>query len=1232
MMADSRNDVSPTKRENKYLILTSQSSDERGRVGSPMSTGAHPSPLSNASTPQKQLMTESEISTLVKDALVRARQATKKFSAHTQGSQPMSPRSEATTPTRNNVSRSTPTHRPPVYSPKSSSVNRSVTDDSDAPSDKVISVPSLNDAPVTKQSTLAENDSEEIGEEMSMQSIVPDPSMTSIGSANSPDNIIRRVEEEIANARRAAKEATRRLAGVSANFFPEAQNSNPRIPKNPDRVSNLDEQLDEMMATNTNGSASTDEDGNFDSALDLIGEEFDEIISGSSHHRYFAEEKKAEDLSFESRSSRLSRNRSIEECALDYVPEDEQNSTPEDERNTTLAGGTWESTGDPTNKSIEIKTDLNNDPSFDDFPHLYELEAVLSDEREQDILAAQKLEKTKSEYLEKANTESFDLDPEPSFDTHNSFELDPEPSFDTHNSFELEQVSDDKAAPVDEDENEEENECDDDIMITNDNSIEIVISKDDSIEPTVEDEPISSEDDEITIRKDANKSDSITASQEIADVAQDSIESENPSIDEAVSIDQVEEKEEPPETRSQGVVEKLDHAEEIEESTSDQLTLSPKISSIDTTASSYEEPMIISPKSVNKSVTSPRTEDEIPDSPDQRISVPEPEKHAAVDDKAVESKISIKSPVVRENTSIKSPVARKNNWFKDDDDMLTLNASKDESKIESVISPKLANDIPAAGKGEVSQDQVTEIAENKKSSITDRLLNDYLKTQISADLSSFTGSPSKRSTLSKDTAGSIFNFDNVAYGGKVTFKQRYPVPQKIKQSREPAEIVRDNKGEEANKNLWASMPKAELKELLEAVTGSSIQRRSNACGTLKVLSTQKKNMLMLVRTKGFMDAVVFAISDNYSIEDMEAGAEARTRAVNVVLNVSTKKDNRYHVLMHPGLRESLVKCMVDDNAEARELACATFATLAKSSYCREPMVKTENLVNALANILKKNANSVIANLEQKETDYSGDDEFSRDPSASYSHSSASSSLTRETFETDSRSVESQKEDPETRRRTRMNACAVLMHLSKECSVSQELCANNALLTSLVSCCREVHNPIHTKCLEILANLTRFPHNNERLVQFPDLVDAMLYIGNQEDDTDRLWSMRILQNLSADPTAKPILATANVLELLSTNMMGRQYGEILAATSAMYNISTEPGAVVPLTNTKNVVATLVHVAHSPASMMEVRTIACDALSTLGLWLQTLSSSGVVPEGVRPVSLPSYITSGWQRWDE
>lgn len=96
-------------------------------------------------------------------------------------------------------------------------------------------------------------------------------------------------------------------------------------------------------------------------------------------------------------------------------------------------------------------------------------------------------------------------------------------------------------------------------------------------------------------------------------------------------------------------------------------------------------------------------------------------------------------------------------------------------------------------------------------------------------------------------------------------------------------------------------------------------------------------------------------------------------------------------------------------------------------------------------------------------------------------------------------------------------------------------------------------------------------------------------------------------------------------------MRKDYEEQLGAVAALYNLSTEPGAVVPLTNTRNVVATLVHLAHNAVSTPELRNMACDALATIGLWLQTLAGSGVVPPSIETELLPSHQTTGWQRWD-
>ena len=759
-----------------------------------------------------------------------------------------------------------------------------------------------------------------------MQSSLAAPSISDIESDNSSDEIMKKVEEEIANARKAAKEATRKLAGVSKNYISDSTDSPHSAEKS---------NLDQMMPVDSNySSSSNDDDNHFDSALKLIGNEFDEIVQASSGSSSFMSEEKNEDDSVDEESPR---NR------------------------------------EEFNPPKSPVANVNN--RWIDDTYLYEVEEVMSDEREMDRMAMQ----TKERKTEQRDQDSYSIDR---------------------------------------------------------------------------------------------------------------------------------------------------HRDELESQEGDQ--------------KSYESSF--SPENRNDSV-----------------------------DVTGRPKIQ----------------------------------QRDDAEATKAIEP-----VP------------------NSSPIKDRLL------------SVFYSRKSPPTTPKTQNIGDSDSYMSTLFSRKrrVTFKQRYPIPQKMNDLREPSEILRNNQVEKETHNLWLSMPKPELQKLLDAITGTSIHRRSNACGALKVMSNQKKNQLTLVRTKGFMDAIVFAIKDNYSIED----ADARVRAVSVVLSVSARKDNRYHVLIHPGLRESLIKCLTGGDPESKELACAVFATLAKSQHCREPMGKTENLLDALATILKKEeARKIEPILEEDRTDDSGDDDRSRHISNTFSSSDLStrsestvSSYGVESTESERTqdSEEESGEDLERKRRTRMNTCAVLMHLSKECSVSQELCANDNLLSSLISCCREVENPMHTKCMEILANLTRFPHNNARLVQFPGLIEALLLNGAHEDDFDRLWSMRTLQNLSSDPSAKTILSSSSVLELLCTNMMGRGYEEQLAALSALYNISTEPGAVVPLTNTKNVVATLVHVAHNPSSMMEVRTIACDTLSTIGLWLQTLSSAGTVPQGVKAVPLPSYVATGWQRCDE
>jgi hypothetical protein len=246
-------------------------------------------------------------------------------------------------------------------------------------------------------------------------------------------------------------------------------------------------------------------------------------------------------------------------------------------------------------------------------------------------------------------------------------------------------------------------------------------------------------------------------------------------------------------------------------------------------------------------------------------------------------------------------------------------------------------------------------------------------------------------------------------------------------------------------------------------------------------------------------------------------------------------------------------------------------------------------------------------------------------------------------------------------RGRSNACAALLHLSKHCAVSvrfiafelalylfqtnltdaalsscdlqNRLCRNKCLLENLLAVSAEQENPIHTKCIEILCNLTRFSANASAMTRFEGLVDALVAACESSDTPeDRLLALRALQNLSADSSCKTILANESVLSAMCASALRRGAEEEReAAVAFLYNVSTEPGAVVSITNTKNVVATLVHLAHHPESSSSVRLMSCDALATISLWLQTLAGTGRVPTDCENVPLPSQRTTGWDRWD-
>lgn len=193
-----------------------------------------------------------------------------------------------------------------------------------------------------------------------------------------------------------------------------------------------------------------------------------------------------------------------------------------------------------------------------------------------------------------------------------------------------------------------------------------------------------------------------------------------------------------------------------------------------------------------------------------------------------------------------------------------------------------------------------------------------------------------------------------------------------------------------------------------------------------------------------------------------------------------------------------------------------------------------------------------------------------------------------------------------------------------------LCNNNNLINNLVAVSREM-GFTHTRCLEILCNLTRFPRNNAKLVRKSDLIECLVNCGKSTFEEDRVWSMRAFQNLTSDASSWTTLATAHVLEILSVSAT-RKGNEQQAAVGAFFNLSIESAAIIPLTNTKNIVATLVYLAHNPDSSEEICKMACNVLVNISLWFQVFAGIGTVPDRVEPVPLPSQISTGWMRWDQ
>lgn len=323
--------------------------------------------------------------------------------------------------------------------------------------------------------------------------------------------------------------------------------------------------------------------------------------------------------------------------------------------------------------------------------------------------------------------------------------------------------------------------------------------------------------------------------------------------------------------------------------------------------------------------------------------------------------------------------------------------------------------------------------------------------------------------------------------GKVQFRHPYPYPPPLPKPRSAPEIINDHKlGIPQHFSKW-SKPSQDLEKLFSASQGESLHRRSNACGALKILSQKKKNQLALVRTRGFLDALAFAIAARIpNNRGRDVALDSRARGVSTLLNVTGPKDNRLLIGIHPGVIASLRNVLEEDQGEARVQAGATLALLAKTKENREFMAEVPRLLDVLAQVLDGSIDDLL-DEEDDDEEYDDDDEeiedsddhctddenkddseleatdcendgFSADGTNSFysgaeddtenlenedsnedtsiDGSSASSVLVHSKRRAKQKSIRSQKNALLSQyiRQARINVCATLMHLTKHCAI------------------------------------------------------------------------------------------------------------------------------------------------------------------------------------------------------
>lgn len=448
-------------------------------------------------------------------------------------------------------------------------------------------------------------------------------------------------------------------------------------------------------------------------------------------------------------------------------------------------------------------------------------------------------------------------------------------------------------------------------------------------------------------------------------------------------------------------------------------------------------------------------------------------------------------------------------------------------------------------------------------------------------------------------------------------------------------------------------------------------RRKNACGALQVLTATPSNRVPLAWTVGVLPALCSVLADtgtegtHVTYTDKRHRCEfevARDRAIFCLVNLAAPKENRIPIFHCPNLVHWLVAMILEGQGPPRKGACAVLAYLAKTIENRLLMVQVPRLVEAFCKVLKRrpprieyprkehssaSSPETIGEEEEDNTtvgehttatgdsihdarsEHSGAEEVapvvsktasgltepSRFISVASSYSNQSGATQRLASARSPIELDSYDETADdSLRESRNYSFAALSNLVKEKDNAYHF-ARDALLVKVMSEIARCHDsPSHEHAVKFLACLTKHRLNSKVIVFRRRLVvPAMVEATTSPSQLARLYACYGLQNLSQDKSCRQELAISeNLLVCLCERARGAtdQEEERLAALSALKNLTDEPANLIPMSNTTDCIATLMHLAHGRQEgvtpLMQYR--ACDALATLSHWLRKIATSG------------------------